>query len=111
MPDQEIDPPNAIDLHVGSRVQKVRLFRNIDIAQMAHALNMKPEQLARYEAGHERFPSECLLRLCRTLKTTPAFIFSGLFASPSAEAGTAAPTSMPHAHEDAFRGQRISALH
>jgi transcriptional regulator with XRE-family HTH domain len=74
--------PNPIDLRVGNRAQRVRMFRNISLFQLARSLEIAPEQLARYEAGSLRFPAECLLRLCDELDTTPSFLFSGEFASP-----------------------------
>jgi transcriptional regulator with XRE-family HTH domain len=69
--------PTAIDLHVGDRAKRVRMLRNISLFQLARRLEIAPEQLARYEAGSQRFPTECLLHLCDALDTTPSFLFSG----------------------------------
>lgn len=68
-------PLTAIDAHVGNRAQKVRMFRNLSLFQLARRLEIAPEQLAKYEAGSQRFPAECLLRLCTVLDTTPSFLF------------------------------------
>jgi transcriptional regulator with XRE-family HTH domain len=68
--------PNAIDVHVGNRAQRVRMFRNISLFQLAHRLKITPEQLARYEAGSQRFPAECLMRLCDVLGMTSSFLFA-----------------------------------
>jgi transcriptional regulator with XRE-family HTH domain len=81
MPRGDFVSPNAVDIHVGSRAKKIRIFRNINLFQLADFLKIEPEQLARCEAGSQRFSAECLLRLCEALDTTPSFLFSGLLMS------------------------------
>jgi transcriptional regulator with XRE-family HTH domain len=78
MPSGDFLSFNPIDVHVGSRAQRVRLFRGVNLFRLANFLKIEPDRLALYESGSLRFPADCLLRLCEALDTTPSFLFSGL---------------------------------
>ncbi len=69
---------NFIDKHVGMRVRRVRMFREISQAHLAYSLSISLHQLQKYEGGFQRIDAVKLLEICRIFQVRPAFFFDDL---------------------------------
>ena len=59
-----------IDTIVGQRLSATRTARNITQAQLATALGITEQQIARYEAGTDRIPAEHLIAMCQLFRVS-----------------------------------------
>ncbi len=83
---------NSIDKHIGMRVRRTRLFRDMSQAQLAAGLRVSLHQIKKYEGGFERIGGGVLLEICRIFEVRPSFFFSELtFNGPAKESGVRSP--------------------
>jgi transcriptional regulator with XRE-family HTH domain len=77
---------NSIDKHIGMRVRRTRLFRDMTQMQLAAALGVSLHQVKKYEGGFERIGASELLEICRVFEVRPSFFFSEMkFNGPATE--------------------------
>ncbi len=73
---------NAVDVHVGERVQLCRTQLGIAREELARALGVDAETMASFETGHRRIGAAQLFALAGELNVPIAYFFDGL-APPS----------------------------
>jgi transcriptional regulator with XRE-family HTH domain len=81
---------SSIDKHIGMRVRRTRLFRDMSQEAFAAALGLPLLQVKKFESGFERIGAGQLAEICRVLKVRPSFFFAELKVQGSAPA-TASP--------------------
>ena len=69
---------NPIDIHVGDRVSRARVFREISLGELAAKTEMTESALQTREAGLTRFAAKELLRVAQYLNVEVSFFFEGL---------------------------------
>ncbi len=67
-----------IKTHVGKKLKQQRETLNLSQAELAHLLEISPQQLSKYERGADKIPADRLYQLCTALNVTPNFFFEGL---------------------------------
>ena len=83
---------NSIDKHIGMRVRRTRLFRDMSQAQLAGALGVSLHQVKKYEGGFERIGACELLDICRIFQVRPSFFFAEMaFNGPAGEPAVSSP--------------------
>ncbi len=79
---------NSIDKHIGMRVRRTRMFRDMSQTQLAAALGVSLHQVKKYEGGFERIGAGRLLEICRIFEVRPSFFFAEMtFNGPATETG------------------------
>ncbi len=68
---------HPIDIHVGQRVKQQRLVMKITQMQLAEKLNLRAQQIQKYEAGINRISASALWDISKTLDTTIDYFFDG----------------------------------
>ena len=68
---------NVVDAHVGSRVRRTRLMRDVALSELAAALGAPVWQVELFERGAARMPAHMLLACGRLLKVRPSFFLEG----------------------------------
>lgn len=86
------DPANTADQILGSRVLQLRLARNIDLTQLADALETDHLTYARMERGEVRISAEQIVSIAETLDIDVSTVFG---AQPSDKNITALRRQMP----------------
>jgi transcriptional regulator with XRE-family HTH domain len=81
--------PNAIDIHVGSRVRLRRMILRVSQEKLGDSLGITFQQIQKYEKGTNRISASRLQHIARVLEAPISFFFDD---SPgdSAEQSTAA---------------------
>ncbi len=64
-----------IDSLVGVQITRARLVRNISKDQLSSSINIRTNDLASYENGECRIPSDIILKLSELFKVKPSFFF------------------------------------
>jgi transcriptional regulator with XRE-family HTH domain len=72
-----MNPPNAIDRHVGRRLRNLRLSRGFDVQELASKAGVTAPRLLQFEEGRERISAESMRRLCKALDAPPSEFFAG----------------------------------
>ena len=67
-----------VDVHVGSRIQKLRLERGRSLQSLAAQVNLTPEELETYEAARARIQAAKLKELGTALGVPLSYFFEGL---------------------------------
>ncbi len=68
---------NHIDAHVGDRVRRARVFRDINLEDLAANAEMTASALQSCEAGLNRFSAKELMRISQCLRVEVSFFFDG----------------------------------
>jgi transcriptional regulator with XRE-family HTH domain len=76
--------PNAIDVHVGSRVRLRRTLLGMSQEKLGDALGLTFQQVQKYERGANRVGSSRLFDLTRILDVPVSYFFDEMSASTSA---------------------------
>jgi transcriptional regulator with XRE-family HTH domain len=71
------NPPNPVDLHVGSRVRMRRLMLKMSQTDLAQVGGITFQQVQKYENGINRISSSRLQQFARVLKVPISFFFEG----------------------------------
>jgi transcriptional regulator with XRE-family HTH domain len=91
--------PNAMDLHVGSRVRLRRMMLTMSQEKLGERMGLTFQQIQKYERGVNRISASRLYELARVLDVPVQFFYEeapaiegkasvpGGFAEPSAESG------------------------
>jgi transcriptional regulator with XRE-family HTH domain len=69
--------PNAIDRHVGKRLQQLRLARGMDLPELSGLIGVSAPRLLQFEEGRERLSADLMRRLSKILNVSPSEFFSG----------------------------------
>ena len=69
---------NPIDAHVGDRVSRARVFRDLSLEDLAAKTEITASALQSHEAGLSRFSAKELLRIAQCLNVEVSFFFEGL---------------------------------
>ena len=69
---------NQIDVHVGDRVSRARVFRDIGLSELAEIAKMTSTALKSCESGTARFSPRELTRIAEYLHVELNFFFDGL---------------------------------
>jgi hypothetical protein len=69
---------NPVDIHVGNRVRATRVFRNLDLWELASAVKISVLDLIAYEAGSMRFLPIHLIAIATRLDVRSTLFFDGL---------------------------------
>jgi ribosome-binding protein aMBF1 (putative translation factor) len=69
---------NAIETHIGTRMRELREARMVQLTDLAHQINVKPTDLADFEAARVRVPAAVIYWYCRLLDVEVKQIFEGL---------------------------------
>ena len=76
--------PNAIDIHVGSRIRLRRTLLGMSQGKLGDAIGLTFQQVQKYERGANRISSSRLFDLARVLDVPLAYFFDEMSASTSA---------------------------
>ncbi len=80
---------HPIDVYVGNRVRQRRRLIGMTMHALAEAVNIRFQQVQKYESGANRISASRLWQLSVALKVTVAYFFEGL-ETHLADEGTAA---------------------
>lgn len=69
---------NAVDLHVGARIQLRRSVLGMPQADLAKLIFAKPSRIAAMERGHAKISVRELFALSRALNIAPSWFFEEL---------------------------------
>ncbi len=75
--------PNAIDVHVGSRIRERRLELEISQETLADGLGLSFQQVQKYEKGTNRVGASRLQAISAILAVSIGFFFEGVPPSPA----------------------------
>jgi transcriptional regulator with XRE-family HTH domain len=67
--------PTDVDRLVGSNVRKLRIERNLTLAELAAELGISHQQLQKYETGTNRLSAGALCNIAGVLGVTIEFLF------------------------------------
>ena len=67
--------PNAVDIHVGVAIRRLREARGLSQADIASQVGVTPQQIERYERGEERVSASMLYELARVLDVPVSAFF------------------------------------
>ena len=70
--------PNAVDIHVGSRVRQRRTLLGFSQERLASALDLTFQQVQKYERGANRIGAGRLYQLARALEVPVTYFFEEL---------------------------------
>jgi len=85
--------PNAIDIHVGSRMRMRRMMLGMSQEKLATGLGLTFQQVQKYEKGANRIGASRLQHLASILQVPVPFFFEGL---PAADEPKSHAASLPH---------------
>lgn len=76
---QELDHrAEAIDKHVGQRVQTMRRSLKISRAELARGIGLSFQQVQKYERGANRISASKLFQIAELLETPVGYFFEGI---------------------------------
>ena len=70
--------PHPIDIHVGRRLRQRRRLLGLTQEKLARAVNIRFQQIQKYESGANRVSASRLWSLSRALEVSIAYFFEGL---------------------------------
>lgn len=69
---------NPIDLHVGRRLRQRRRFLGLTQQKLAEQVNIRFQQIQKYESGANRISASRLWSLSKALRVPVSYFFEGL---------------------------------
>ena len=93
---------NIVDIHIGNRVRRTRVFRNVGLTELAAAAQITIFELKAREDGRIRFAAFELAEVAKFLQVRPQFFFEGLTSTISATP-TEPPLRVVASHASAAR--------
>ena len=69
--------PDAVDVHVGSRVRMRRMMLGMSQGELAAALGLSFQQVQKYEKGSNRMGASRLQKIAHILQVPVTFFFDG----------------------------------
>lgn len=70
--------PHPIDVHVGRRLRQRRRLLGLTQERLAQAVNIRFQQIQKYESGSNRISASRLWSLAKALDVTIAYFFEGM---------------------------------
>lgn len=70
------DGPDPIDVAVGARLRRLRIAVGMTQQQLAEAVDVRYQQVQKYETGHNRISASRLVHCARVLGCSPASFFT-----------------------------------
>ena len=67
--------PTAVDQMVGEKIRKLRLDRNLTLAELGSELGISHQQLQKYETGTNRLSAGMLANVAEVLRVSIASLF------------------------------------
>ncbi len=92
--------PTDIDLHIGRRLRRRRRLLNLTQQQLGDRLNIRFQQVQKYECGANRISAARLYYLAEALQTDVSYFYDGF-----EETATAANSGIVDVIED---GERLA---
>ncbi|MBL8671627.1 MAG: helix-turn-helix transcriptional regulator [Alphaproteobacteria bacterium] len=83
--------PNAIDVHVGSRVRLRRTLLGMSQERLGKELGLTFQQVQKYERGANRIGASRLYDLCRVLDVPVSFFFDDMSEEGQLDASASVP--------------------
>lgn len=70
--------PHPIDIHVGRRLRQRRRLLGLTQEKLAHAVEIRFQQIQKYESGANRISASRLWSLARALDVSVSYFFDGI---------------------------------
>ena len=70
--------PHPIDIHVGRRLRQRRRLLGLTQEKLAHAVDIRFQQIQKYESGANRISASRLWSLAKALDVSVAYFFDGV---------------------------------
>lgn len=70
--------PNAIDIHVGSRIRQRRALAGMSLMELAERVGISYQQMQKYETGDNRVSASRLWHIAHLLDVPVSYFFEGL---------------------------------
>jgi len=74
--------PHPVDVHVGKRIRQRRRALGMTQSQLAERLNVKFQQVQKYETGANRVSASRLWLIARALDVTVSYFFQDIPGAP-----------------------------
>ena len=74
----QVDGPDQIDLHVGSRVRLLRTLHGMSQTDLGKAVGLSFQQVQKYERGMNRVSASKLWALSKVLNVPVSYFFDGI---------------------------------
>jgi len=74
--------PHPVDVHVGKRIRQRRRELGMTQSQLAERLNVKFQQVQKYETGANRVSASRLWLIARALDVAVGYFFEGIPGAP-----------------------------
>lgn len=74
---QNLNKPHPVDVYVGKRIKQLRWLRGMTQQQLAKKVDVKFQQVQKYETGANRVSASRLWQLCEALDVPVSFFFEG----------------------------------
>jgi len=68
---------HPVDIHVGRKLKKLRVSRQLSQTDVARKLEVSFQQIQKYEKGLNRISASRLYEIAKVLEVTPACFFEG----------------------------------
>ncbi|ALN72453.1 MULTISPECIES: helix-turn-helix domain-containing protein [unclassified Aureimonas] len=91
---------DPIDLHLGKRLEALRLAQGKSLQSVANELDITYQQVRKYENGENRISASTLYRLARVLNVQPSFFFEGMEGEPAPNGEADSQEVLEPAYED-----------
>lgn len=67
--------PHPVDIEVGKRIRKLRLMRGLTQLKLGEMVDVKFQQIQKYETGMNRVSASRLYEIANTLRVDPSYFF------------------------------------
>lgn len=106
------EPPNPIDVQVGSRVRLRRTMLGMSQEKLAEAIGLTFQQIQKYERGANRIGASRLHELSRVLDVPVSFFFDDRdpVRAPAIPAGFAEPPPEPFESDPLRRRETVELI-
>jgi len=96
---------HPIDLHVGQRLRQRRRLLGLTQQKLAEAVDIRFQQIQKYESGANRISASRLWSLAQALDVPVAFFFEGVETTGSHDGHTPGANGHDRAPADAFQNK------
>ena len=70
-------PPDPIDVHIGGRLRRTRIFRELSRFDLARGIGATEREVEAFESGATRIDAQQVRKIGRVLRVRPSFFGSG----------------------------------
>jgi len=96
---------HPIDLHVGKRLRQRRRLLGLTQQKLAEAVDIRFQQIQKYESGANRISASRLWALAQALDVPVAYFFEGVEADPTSDVHAPGMNGHAKAPADAFQNK------